>query len=43
LAQLGKLVKTDRYGKDGVKYVGTPEKMKWWTDKPLGSTKGGRE
>lgn len=40
-----KLIQTDRTGKDGRKYVGTPEKMKWWTGRgqPVGCAEGGGE
>ena len=29
----GKLVVTDRCGRDGTKYAGTPQMMKWWTER----------
>lgn len=40
-----KLIQTDGTGeKDGRKYIGTPENMRWWTDKhPSGPTEGGIE
>lgn len=33
LSSDGKIVVTDRIGKDGVKLAGTPEVMKWWTER----------
>ena len=33
LASDGKIVITVRIGKDGVKLAGTPEVMKWWTER----------